>query len=172
MAQTNNNLVSTAKVFKENNYSEFTTLFRIPFKETPYEEVFTEKAERWKHVLEAWAPVCIVALEARMDSCVAMLFRNRNNVLISNASEITFRKANGQLHTFRHESFKAMEQLLGYFQNKLWNVSCPSVVQARQLMKALYWVSEEDRKDHGNYGFGQLISCIEEFTFEFNEKRY
>jgi hypothetical protein len=59
-----------------------------------------------------------------------------------------------------------MEELLGYFQKQLWNISTPNVVQARQLLKALYWVSEEDRKDHGGFGFGELVSCIEEFTFE------
>ena len=34
------NLVSKAKVFAEYKYAEFTTLFRISFKETPYEEVY------------------------------------------------------------------------------------------------------------------------------------
>jgi hypothetical protein len=167
MAQINtNNLVSSAKVYPSNQYAEFTTMFRIPFKETPYEEVFSGCENRYKRILEAWAPVCIIALESRMDSCVSMLFRNKSRVLVSNPSEVIFKKNNGNLHTFRYASFAAMEELLGYFQKQLWNISTPNVVQARQLLKALYWVSEEDRKDHGGFGFGELVSCIEEFTFE------
>lgn len=170
MTQTNNNnLVSTAKVYSANQYAEFTTMFRIPFKETPYEEVFAGCKDRWKRVLEAWAPVCITALESRMDSCVSMLFRNKSRVLVSNNNEVIFKKNNGNIHTFRYASFEAMEELLGYFQRQLWNVSSPNIAQARQLMKALYWVSEEDRKDHGGFGFGELVSCIEEFTFD-NER--
>lgn len=168
MAQINtNNLVSSAKVYPSNQYAEFTTMFRIPFKETPYEEVFAGCENRYKRILEAWKDVCITALESRMDSCVSMLFRNKSRVLVSNPSEVIFKKNNGNLHTFHYASFAAMEELLGYFQKQLWNISTPNVAQARQLLKALYWVSEEDRKDHGGFGFGELISCIEEFTIEF-----
>ena len=34
MMKNNTNLVSSAKVYQENQYAEFTTLFRIPFKES------------------------------------------------------------------------------------------------------------------------------------------
>ena len=55
MTQINtNNLVSSAKVYSSNQYAEFTTMFRIPFKETPYEEVFSNCENRYKRILEAW----------------------------------------------------------------------------------------------------------------------
>lgn len=163
MKNTNNNLVSSAKVFLENKYSEFTTLFRIPFKEMPYEEVYTEK-DRWRKILQAWAPVCITALEARMDSCVAMLFRNKNNILISNEYQIVFKKSNGQIHAFNHPSFQAMEEIVNLFKNNNWEFVRNHRTGISQLQKALYWIKEEDKKDHNGWGFGQLISCLEELT--------
>ena len=111
------NLVSEAKVFVENKYAEFTTLFRIPFKEMPLEEVYGNKAHVWKDLLGSWAKVCITALNMRMDSCVSMLFRNKDNILISNQFQVVFRKANGQIHSFNHPSFEAMERMVKYFQS-------------------------------------------------------
>lgn len=165
MAQINNNLVSAAKVYSENRYSEFTTLFRIPFKETPIEEVYQNRKGMWMDLLGSWSDTCILALNMRMDACVSMLFRNRDNVLISNEVQVVFRKANGQTHAFNHSSFNAMERMIKYFQSGNWNAIMNDNMGARQLLKALYWISEEDRKDHGGFGFGQLISCLEEFTF-------
>ena len=57
-----------------------------------------------------------------------------------------------------------MEELLEWLRTEGWKRSMPSNAQARQLLKALYWISEEDKQEHGGYGFGQLIGCIEEFT--------
>lgn len=161
---TTTNLVSSAKCYSENRYSEFTTLFRIPFKEMPYEEVYKEQHNRYIKVLRAWAEVCIKALNARMDSCVAMLFRNRENVLISNEIQIVFRKSNGQLHSFNHPSFKMMEEMVAAFNKEDWQAVVNNQGGVRQLLKALYWVSEEDKKERNSFGFGQLISCLEEFT--------
>lgn len=170
MAKINNNLVSAAKVYSENKYSEFTTLFRIPFKETPIEEVYGNREHVWKDLLGSWAEVCILALNMRMDSCVAMLFRNRDNVLISNEYQVVFRKSNGQIHAFNHPSFEAMEKIIKQFQSGNWEAIKNNNQGVRQLLKALYWIPEDERKDHGGFGFGQLISCLEEFTlnFEYN----
>ena len=164
----NNNLVSSARVFTENKYSEFTTLFRIPFKETPVEEVYGNREHIWKDLLGSWAEVCILALNMRMDSCVSMLFRNKERILISNEYQVVFRKANGQIHAFNHPSFEAMERMVTAFQTGVWAAVRENVQGVRQLLKALYWIPEEDRKDHGGFGFGQLISCLEEFTFTHN----
>lgn len=163
------NLVSEAKVFAENKYAEFTTLFRIPFKETPYEEVYGNRKHVWKDLLGSWAEVCILALNMRMDSCVSMLFRNKDNILISNECQVVFRKSNGQIHAFNHPSFRAMERMVKYFQGGNWEAIQREEQGVRQLLKALYWIPEDMRKDHGGFGFGQLISCLEEFTLiEYN----
>ena len=164
MTKNNNNLISTAKTNVEKQYSEFSTTFCIPFKETPYEEVYKNREGAWKNLLSSWASVCIKALEMRMDSCVSMLFRNRNNVLISNESQIVFRKNNGQIHSFNHFSFRAMETILTDFQEGNWERIIENKIGVRQILKALYWIPEEERQDHGGFGFGQLISCLEEFT--------
>ena len=166
MTKTNNNLVSSAKVFSENKYSEFSTIFRIQFNNVDPATVFQGNTDRWKDVLSSWSEVCIRALELRMDSCVAMLFRNRNNIVVSNEFQVIFKKANGQLHAFNHPSFKAMEAMKEYLEKGDWKLDKPEQAWVRQFLKALYWIPEEDKQERGGYGFGQLISCLEEFTFE------
>lgn len=166
MIKTNNNLVSSAKVFSENKYAEFSTIFRIPFNNVDPSTICTGKIDRWKEVISAWSKVCVRALEARMDSCVAMLFRNRDNIVVSNQFQVIFKKANGQLHAFNHPSFQAMEEFKEYLQNGNWKLYKPDQAWVRQLLKALYWVPEEDKQEQGGYSFGQLISCLEEFTLE------
>lgn len=152
---------STANVYNDNRYAEFTTLFRIPFKdgEVPYNE------HVWKDLLGSWADVLILALESRMDSCVSMLFRNRNNVIMADEYRVVFKKANGQIHSFNHLSFQVMEIMLNTIKLGNWDEFMSQEAGVRQLLKALYWIPEDQRQDHGGFSFGQLISCLEEFTF-------
>ena len=157
----NNNLISSAKVFTENQYAEFTTLFRIKFK---YTETIEVDRNRWMRLLEAWADVCITALEMRMDACVSMLFRNRENVISADEHQVVFKKNNGQIHAFNHFSFRAMEDMRKALQEHDWKGVMSSNVGCRQILKALYWIPEDMRQDHGGFGFGQLISCLEEAT--------
>lgn len=164
MKKTKKNLVSTAKVYSENKYSEFTTCFRIPFNNVDPTTLF--KGSTWKEVFSAWSEVCIRALESRMDTCVSMLFRNHNNIVVSNEYQIIFKKSNGQYHSFNHPSFQAMEEFKEYLENGNWKLFKPSQQWVRQLLKALYWIPEEDKQEKNNYSFSQLISCLEEFTFE------
>ena len=159
-----NDFVPTVNVNFENKYSEFTTLFRVPFNDVDPTSICTGNTNRWKHILAAWSVVCIRALEARMNSCISMLFRNRDNIKVSNEYQIIFKKSNGQYHSFNHPSFRAMEEMKEYLENKNWNSYVPSASWVRQLLKALYWIPEEDKQERNNYGFGQLISCLEEFT--------
>ena len=159
------NFVSTANVNSENKYSEFTTLFRIPFNGVDPNSICTGNTNRWRYILDAWAEVCIRALEARMNSCVSMLFRNRDNIEVSNNYQIIFKKSNGQYHSFNHPSFKAMEEMKEYLESKSWSLYAPNIAWVRQLLKALYWIPEEDKQEREGYGFGQLISCLEELTF-------
>ena len=166
MTETNNNLVSSAKVFSENKYAEFTTLFRIPFNNVDPSTIFTGNVDRWKEVISAWSEVCVRALEARMDACVSMLFRNRNNIVVSNQYQVIFKKSNGQYHSFNHPSFKAMEAMKEYLEKGNWKLYRPEQAGVRQLLKSLYWIPEEDKQERNGYSFGQLISCLEEFTFE------
>ena len=164
MAKTNNNLVSTAKVC--GNYSEFTTFFRIKPNNVDPSTVFDDVRDNlWKEIFSAWSEICIRALEARMDSCVSMLFRNRNNIVVSNEFQIIFKKANGHYHAFNHPSFRAMEEFKSYLETGNWKLSVPEEGWVRQLLKALYWIPEEDKQERGGYCFSELISCLEEFTF-------
>lgn len=158
MAQKSINLTSSAKVFAENKYAEFTTLFRVAFKqgEVP------RNPHAWKDLLGLWAPVCILALEMRMDACVSMLFRNRDNVIYADEQRVVFKKNNGQIHSFNHPSFVAMQEIVEQFKQSDWSAISRNPAGVRQLLKALYWIPDSERADHG--GFGQLISCLEEFA--------
>lgn len=156
---------STATVYNENRYAEFSTFFRIPFKEG---EV-NYSHHTWKDLLGSWREVLILALELRMDSCVSMLFRNRNNVIMANEYHVVFKKSNGQIHSFNHPSFQAMEIMLDILKSGNLNELRNQELGVRQLLKALYWIPEDQRQDHGGFGFGQLISCLEEFTFHRHE---
>lgn len=118
----------------------------------------------WEDVISCWADTCIRALEMRMDSCVAMLFRNRENVIFADEHTITFKKANGTIHSFNHHSFQVMENLVQDLKQKDWKSVSANKIGIRQLQKALYWISEEERKDHGRFSFGQLISFLDECT--------
>lgn len=155
---TNNSFKSSAKVLNE--YSEFTTLFRIQHKDC--NESFVPNHDAWKDILGSWADVCIKALESRMDSCVSMLFRNRNNILKANEIQIVFKKNNGLIHSFNHPSFQAMEDMVIDLKKGNWNFVKNNHIGLFQLLKALYWV--EDRSERKGFGFGELISTITELA--------
>lgn len=156
-----------SNVVVENHYAEFTTMFRIQFQDNTNGESL-HSSHFWKDLLGSWAPICVEALEARMESCISMLFRNRNNVLIANEMQVVYRKSNGQIHAFNHPSYKAMETMVDLLKKGAWEEIKNNEAGVRQLLKALYWIPEENKKDQGGFGFGQLISCLEEFTFGFN----
>lgn len=154
------NLVSSANVYPEQGYSEFTTVFRVPFKQGTV--VYNDHV--WKDILGSWTDVCVLALNLRMESCVSMLLRNKDNVILSNDSEIIFKKTNGQIHSFSHEAYVAMDAMVVSFTNGDWECIKHNQLGIRQLLKALYWIPEEERKDHGGFGFGQLIDCLTELV--------
>lgn len=153
------NLKSTATVYKENKYAEFSTFFRVKFTEnvdaTPIDIQALEL-----DTIGTFADVIIRALEARMDSCVSMLMRNSDKVIFANDLYVQFKKNNGQIHVFHHDSFEVMRDTV----KALKEGDLPSVLGSAyacdQIAKALYWVPEEDRKERNGIGFGRLISVI------------
>lgn len=149
----NANLVSSAKVYQENQYAEFTTLFRIPFKKN---DGAAFKRVTPSEIIEAWSEVLIFALESRMDALISILFRNRNNVTYADASLIQFKKSNGQIGYFSHYSFEVMENSLKALKQKDWNAFYV-VAAAQQMLQALYWIPEDMKKDRCNISFTMLI---------------
>lgn len=156
-----NNLKSSAKIYSENQYSEFSTVFRVAHKQwdssvkcdsLPYGEVFA-----------AWADACILALEMRMDSCVSMLFRNKDRIVSAGDEGVTFVKNNGICHTFDHGSFKAMEEMITIIDSGDLDALMKHKAGLKQLLKALYWLPAEERAEKGRVGFGTLISFILDF---------
>lgn len=157
MMKNNTNLVSSAKVYQENQYAEFTTLFRIPFKES--DGSVLEKITP-SEIIEAWSEVLISALESRMDALVSILFRNRNNVTYADASLIQFKKNNGQIGYFSHHAFEVMENSLKALKQRDWRGVLSCGVAAEQLLHALYWIPEDMKKDRGIISFTMLIDQL------------
>ena len=89
-----------------------------------------------------------------------MLFRNRKNVIKANEDQIIFKKQNGLMHAFNHHSFRAMEDFVIDLKKGNWEYIEDNRLGCLQLLKALYWVPEEDRKDICGIGFGELITVV------------
>lgn len=152
-------LKSTAVVYPENKYAEFSTFFRVKFTEDVDAKPMDIRALELK-VIEIFADVIIRALKARMDSCVSMLMRNSDKVMFANEQFIQFKKNNGQLHVFNHASFEVMQNTIEELKRGNKTYVLDSAYACDQIAKALYWVPEEDRKERGDIGFGRLVSVI------------
>lgn len=159
MAVSNSNLKSTATVYKENGYAEFSTFFRVKFTEEVDAKPMDIRALELD-IIDTFADVIIRALEARVDSCVSMLMRNSDKIMFANDQFVQFKKNNGQLHVFHHSSFEVMQDTIKALKNGEMAYVLNSAYACDQIAKALYWVSEEDRKERNGIGFGRLISVI------------
>lgn len=148
-----NNFKPSVKI--NENFSEFVTSFRVLHKNGDIDSCLD-----WHMLLACWTDTCIKALEMRMNSCVSILFRNRNNVVKADKEEIVFVKKNNKLGTFNHKSFEAMEKLAKDLDEDNVYEILNNRLGLIQLLKALYWLPEEDRKEQSGYGFGELISFL------------
>lgn len=153
------NLKSTATVYPENGYAEFSTFFRVKFTEDVDMKPMDIRALELD-IIGTFADVIIRALEARMDSCVSMLMRNSDKVIFANEQFVQFKKNNGQLHVFDHTSFKVMQDTIEALRKGDLAYVPNSAYACDQIAKALYWVPEEDRKERNGIGFGRLVSVI------------
>lgn len=152
------NLKSTATVYKENGYAEFSTFFRVKFTEHVGTPIDTKALKL--DIIGTFADTIIRALEARMDSCVCMLIRNSDKVMFADEKVVQFKKNNGQIHVFDHASFEVMQNTIKALKNSdlTYILNCQHACE--QVAKALYWVPEEDRKERNGIGFGRLVSVI------------
>lgn len=153
------NLKSTAVVYPENKYAEFTTFFRVKFTEDVDAKPIDIRTLELD-IIGTFADVIIRALEARMDSCVSMLMRNSDKIVFANEQFVQFKKNNGQLHVFNHASFEVMRDAIEALKKGDLAYVSNSVYACDQIAKALYWVPEEDRKERNGIGFGRLVSVI------------
>lgn len=153
------NLKSTAVVYPENKYAEFSTFFRVKFTED-VDVAPVDPRGLDLDTIGTFADVIIRALEARMDSCVCMLMRNSDKVVFANEQCIQFKKNNGQIHVFDFTSFKVMQEAIDALMRGNIAYILNSGHACEQIAKALYWVPEEDRKEINGIGFGKLTSVI------------
>lgn len=158
MAVSNSNLKSTATVYKENGYAEFSTFFRVKFTEHIGVKMDIQALEL--DIIGTFADVIIRALEARMDSCVCMLMRNNDKITFADEHSVQFKKNNGQFHVFCHTSFEVMQDTIEALKKGDLKYILNSQYACEQVAKALYWVPEEDRKERNGIGFGRLVSVI------------
>ena len=152
---------SLVTVNKEEKVTNITTTFTIPFMD--WKDGFVEKAAmNWDEVLYTFSEVIVKALEDRMAACMKMLSTNIFNVVYSNEHTIIYKKENGKYHNFNHASYKAMEDAINMFTiGDMFNLELPHF---DQIMKALVWVEDRNRKDIQGVSFGNLVSCIMELS--------
>jgi hypothetical protein len=156
-----NNFKASAKVYSENNYSEFSTVFRVAHKQ--WDSSVKCDTIAYNEVFAAWADTCILALEMRMDSCVSMLFRNKDRIVSADSVGVTFVTNNGVCHTFGHGSFRVMEEMISIIDSGDLEAFTNNKAGLKQLLKALYWLPAEERVEKGRISFGTLISFILDF---------
>lgn len=153
------NLKSTATVYRENGYAEFSTFFRVKFTEDVDVKPIDIRALELD-IIGTFADIIIRALEARMDSCVCMLMRNSDKITFADEHSVQFKKNNGQFHVFCHTSFEVMQDTIEALKKGDLKYILNSQYACEQVAKALYWVPEEDRKERNGIGFGRLVSVI------------
>lgn len=166
MTKTNNSISTTIRVPLEEKCVELRKLLRVTFNNVDSYPILNDKTNyvSFGDILSVWSDICIRALELRMDSCTSMLFRNYDNIVVTNENQIIFKKPNGQLHIFNIDAYKAMEAMKLYLEKNHWNVCTPDLLGTKQLLKALYLVPDADKHEREGYDFDKLISVLEETT--------
>jgi hypothetical protein len=138
-------------------HSEFTHTFIIPFKKntTPVRPITFEQ------IFEAYRDLIIEALQARMNACVSMLYRNIDRVIYSDEYCVQFARKDGTIHSFNHPSYKVMEETINHL--NVENYCLIGKANCDQIAKALYWIEKPSSPING-ISFGNLISCIMEIA--------
>ena len=143
-------------VVVKNSQSEFTHTFIIPFKEYD-DKVYRDKISG-AQIITTFKDVIVSAVIARMNSCVAMLYRNIDRIICSDKYQVVFERKDGSIHSFNHPSYQAMVEVLEimdreeYFRFQKGHMD--------QILKALFWVEKPEKRK--NISFGDLISCLME----------
>lgn len=153
------------KVFTDNKYTEISTTIRVPFKDNG---AIIEQIS-WERVLKAHSATMQKALILRMQSCTFMVQRAKE-ILKSNEFSIIFKKNNGQIHSFNHASYQAMDEAIKLLSDD--EFSKLEIRHIEQIQKALYWI--EKPEDEDNISFGNLISCLDELRSAalYNHKQF
>lgn len=140
-----------------NNYSNFTMQFTIRHKDNDLDYgkaamIFSED------ILNEWKDEMILALELRMKHCISDLYKHRDSVYVANEHIIGYMKGL-KTKTFNHTSYNAMEEALSILnEGNLDRILNPHMVD--QIIKGLFWISEDIRDSDRKYGFGELISLL------------
>lgn len=151
-----NNKVENLVVVKE-NHSEFTHTFKIPFKKGNNEYIVPMNFE---DIFKTFHDVIVDAVQQRMNSCVAMLYRNIDRIISSDEFQITFQRNDGTIHSFNHPSYRTMEEIIEYMNNKMYEGIRKQ--HADQIIKALFWVEKPEKRN--GISFGNLISMLMEIA--------
>ena len=151
--QKSNNLSSMVSADFSDNSVKIVKRVTLPFK-------ITSDSDRprmdYRDVIGTFAEVIIAALTARREACLDMLMRNVDNIMFNDGQQITFKKNNGQIHTFNVPSYEIMEQAIDMIKRGEIRKMVPAHYD--QIVKALYWV--EKPSDKNGISFGDLISCV------------
>ena len=156
--QKSNNLESIISVDFSEESVKIVKRISVPFKRD-----YTTQRPRvdYADVIGTFADLIIGALKSRREACLDMLMRNVDNIIFNNGQQITFKKNNGQIHTFNIHSYEIMEQAIIMIEKGEIRRMIPAHYD--QIAKALYWV--EKPADRNGISFGNLISCVTGMIF-------
>ena len=157
--QKSNNLESIISVDFSEGSVKIVKRISIPFKSD-----YTVQKPKidYADVIGTFAELIIGALKSRREACLDMLMRNVDNIMFNDGQQITFKKNNGQIHTFKVPSYEIMEQAIDMIKRGEIRKMVPAHYD--QIAKALYWV--EKPSDKNGISFGNLISCVTEMMKE------
>lgn len=132
----------TMEVVFEENYSV----------ENEVKEINLRKA------LQAWHPVIVELLQARLQACKTRLFENRDRVVSVTEYVIQYITKGNVLQHYSIPAAKSMEETITAFQNGDYSLNTMNLVQ---IIKALYWASDSVRKQRiEGVSFDDLYSFL------------
>ena len=139
------------------NYSNFTMQFTIQHKDNDLD--FSKTAiVLSEDILNEWKDEMILALELRMQHCVSDLYKHRDSVYVANEHIIGYTKGL-KTKIFNHTSYNAMEEALSILnEGNLDRILNPHMVD--QIIKGLFWISEDIRDSSRRYGFEELVALL------------
>jgi hypothetical protein len=110
-------------------------------------------------IIKAWNKQIYDCVKARLQACQTNLFNNRDRVCQIDQQSIWYATENGSIRHYSEPAANAMQEVLGCIKDRIFcDWSAPMVLQ---VVKALYWLSPEEReKSYDGISFDDLYSHL------------
>lgn len=111
-----------------------------------------------EYVLKAWKDVIVYALDARLAACKTNLYDNRDRVTYVDDNRIEYKTEKGRVCSYNIRTADGITDLIARLQKGEYKQV--SFADAIQMLKALYWVPMDQRKNRMNISFDDLYSIL------------